>query len=460
MFNQLSDNLQSCFKTITGRGRLTEDNIQDALREVRKALLEADVALPVVKTFIEKVKEESIGQKVSNQLSPDQAFIKIVQQQLTQIMGEANEELNLKTQPPAIVLMAGLQGSGKTTSVAKLGRYLKEREKKSVAVVSTDIYRPAAIDQLHRLAEETGLDAIPTPEGASPKKIAKQAVDQAEREQADVLIIDTAGRLHVDDDMMEEIQTLQQTVHPIETLFVVDSMTGQDAANTAKTFNDALELTGVVLTKTDGDARGGAGLSIREITGKPIKFLGTGEKTDALESFHPERIASRILGKGDMMSLIEEAEQKVDQKKAKKVSKKIKKGRSFNMQDFLDQLEQMSQMGGVSSMLNKMPGMGKMDQEAVGQHLNDQKFKRMKAIIQSMNKAERKNPDILNSSRKRRIAQGSGTELQDVNRLLKQFNQMRKMMKKMKKGGMKGMMQQMQQMQGSMPGGGQNGMPF
>lgn len=456
MFNQLSERLQDCFKSITGRGRLTEDNIQEALREVRKALLEADVALPVVKSFINQVREEAIGQKVSSQLSPDQAFIKIVQQKMTQLMGETNEELNLKTQPPAIILMAGLQGSGKTTSVAKLGRFLRERYKKSVAVVSTDIYRPAAVDQLHRLAEETELTALPTPEGASPQKIAKQAIDQAEREQADVLLIDTAGRLHVDNDMMQEIQALQQTAHPVETLFVVDSMTGQDAANTAKTFNDALELTGIILTKTDGDARGGAALSIREITGKPIKFLGTGEKTDGLEPFYPERIASRILGKGDVMSLIEEAEHKVDQKKAKKVSKKVKKGRSFNMQDFLDQLEEMTKMGGMDSMLNKMPGMGGVSKEAVSRQMNDSKFKQMKAIIQSMTKEERKNPDVLNGSRKRRIARGSGSELQDVNRLLKQFNQMRKMMKKMKKGGMKGMMQQMQQMQG----GGPNGMPF
>lgn len=456
MFDQLSERLQGCFKSITGRGRLTDNNIQEALREVRTALLEADVALPVVKSFIESVREQAIGQKVSAKLSPDQAFIKIVQEQLTQLMGEANEELNLKTQPPAVILMAGLQGSGKTTSVAKLGRYLRERHKKSVAVVSTDIYRPAAVDQLHKLAEETGLTALPTPDGAHPKKIAKDAVDRAEREQADVLLVDTAGRLHIDDDMMQEIQTLQQTANPIETLFVVDSMTGQDAANTAKTFNDALELTGVVLTKTDGDARGGAALSIREITGKPIKFLGTGEKTDGLEPFHPERIASRILGKGDVMSLIEEAETRVDQKKAKKVSKKIKKGRSFTMQDFLDQLEEMTKMGGVSSMMNKMPGMKEVSKEAVSKQFNDKKFKQMKAIIQSMTKAERKNPDVLNGSRKRRIAKGSGTELQDVNRLLKQFNQMRKMMKKMKKGGMKGMMQQMQ----GMSGGGQGGMPF
>ena len=452
MFENLSGRLNDTIKRIRGQGRLTEDNIKEALREVRMALLEADVALPVVKTFIEEVKTRAVGQEVLKSLTPGQVFIKIVQDELIKIMGEANEALDLSVQPPAVVLMAGLQGSGKTTSVAKLSKMLKEREKKSVMVASCDIYRPAAIDQLETLASEVGVEFFPSTAKQDPVKIAKKALAEAKKKLIDVVIIDTAGRLHVDDDMMDEVKRLHSAINPVETLFVVDSMTGQDAANTAKAFNEALPLTGVVLTKTDGDARGGAALSIRQITGKPIKFLGVGEKTDALEPFHPDRVASRILGMGDVLSLVEEAQRTIDQDEAQKLATKFKKGKGFDLEDFRGQIQQMKKMGGISSMLDKMPGMGNLTPEVKDQ-VNDKEIRRLEAIINSMTPQERRKPDIIKGSRKRRIANGSGVQVQDVNRLLKQFTQMQKMMKKMQKGGMKKLMRAMK---GKMP----PGMPF
>lgn len=452
MFENLSERLSKTLRNISGKGRLSEDNIKDTLREVRMALLEADVALPVVKEFVAKVKERAVGVEVSNSLTPGQVFIKIVQGELEKAMGEANEALNLAAQPPAVVLMAGLQGAGKTTTVGKLAKYLKEREKKSVLVVSADVYRPAAIKQLEMLAGEVGAEFFPSDIQQKPVDIANNAIAHARKKFFDVVIVDTAGRLHVDEQMMGEIKDLHSHLKPIETLFVVDAMTGQDAANTAKAFNDALPLTGVVLTKADGDARGGAALSIRHITGKPIKFIGMGEKTDALEPFHPERIASRILGMGDVLSLIEEVERKVDKKKAEKLAKKVIKGQGFTLEDFREQLVQMRNMGGMMSMLDKMPGMGNMPAAAKGQ-MNDKQFVQMEVIINSMTAAERDRPEIIKGSRKRRIAQGSGTQIQDVNRLLKQFTQMQKMMKKMSGGGMKKMMRAAQGMKGMLPGG-------
>ncbi|SFM11744.1 signal recognition particle protein [Marinobacter zhejiangensis] len=454
MFENLTERLSGSLRKISGQARLTDDNIKDTLREVRKALLEADVALPVVKAFVESVRKRAVGQEVRRSLTPGQVFVKVVQQELERVMGEGNEALNLAAQPPAVVMMAGLQGAGKTTTVAKLARLLKEREKKSVMVVSADVYRPAAIKQLETLAGEVGVEFHPSSADQDPVAIAEGAIDAARKKHMDVVILDTAGRLHVDEQMMGEIRRLHESVKPVETLFVVDSMTGQDAANTAKAFNDALPLTGVVLTKTDGDARGGAALSVRHITGKPIKFLGVGEKSDALEPFHPDRVASRILGMGDVLSLIEDAERKLDQKKAEKLTNKIKKGKSFDLEDFRDQIQQMKNMGGVGGLLDKLPGMGQMAQVAQ-QQVNDKSMGQLEAIICSMTPKERRYPDTINNSRKRRIASGSGTQIQDVNRLLKQHKQMQKMMKKFsKKGAIANMMRGMG---GMMPPGG--GMP-
>ena len=452
MFDNLTERLGRTLKNLRGQGRLTEDNIKDSLREVRMALLEADVALPVVKDFIAHVRERAVGEEVMKSLSPGQALIKVVQDQLTALMGEANEALNLSAQPPVVILMAGLQGSGKTTSTAKLARFLKERENKKVAVVSADVYRPAAIKQLETVAAEVGAQFIPSNTSQKPVAIARAALQEAKTSFVDVLIVDTAGRLHVDEEMMGEIREVHKVLSPTETLFVVDSMTGQDAANTAKAFNDVLALTGVILTKTDGDARGGAALSVRQITGKPIKFLGVGEKTTALEPFHPERVASRILGMGDVMSLIEQAEQQVDHEKAEKLAKKLKKGKGFDLEDFRDQLQQMKSMGGIASMMDKLPGMGGLPANVKGQ-VNDKDFGKLEAIINSMTAGERQRPDIIKGSRKRRIATGSGTQVQDVNRLLKQFMQMQKMMKKVSKGGLGKLMKGMK---GGMP----PGMPF
>ncbi|NKB32180.1 MAG: signal recognition particle protein [Pseudomonadales bacterium] len=452
MFDNLTERLSGTFRKLTGKAALTENNIQEALREVRRALLEADVALPVVKDFIERVSLRAVGQEVSKSLSPGQAFVKVVQAELEAIMGSANAELDLKTTPPAIILMAGLQGAGKTTTVAKLSKFLKEQAKKSVMVVSADVYRPAAIQQLETLAKDVGVEFFASDITQSPADIAAAAQAEAKRKFVDVLIVDTAGRLSIDEEMMNEITALHGQLNPIETLFVVDAMTGQDAANTAKAFNDALPLTGVILTKADGDARGGAALSVRHITGKPIKFIGIGEKAEALEPFYPDRIASRILGMGDVLSLIEEAEKKVDKGKAERLAKKIKKGRGFDLEDFKEQLAQMQNMGGVSSIMDKMPGMGALPPGAANM-VDDSQFRRMEAIISSMTMRERVHPDILNGSRKRRITQGSGTQIQDLNRLLKQHKQMQKVMKKMKGGNLANMMRGMGGMQDPGAGG-------
>ncbi len=458
MFENLTERLSGTFRKLSGKATLTENNIQDALREVRRALLEADVALPVVKDFIDRVSNRAVGQEVLKSLTPGQAFIKVVQAEMQAIMGSANSELNLKSAPPAVVLMAGLQGAGKTTTVAKLARLLKTGEKKKVMVVSADVYRPAAIKQLETLASDIGVEFFASDASQMPTAIADAALREARKQFVDVLLVDTAGRLAIDQQMMEEIAALHGQLAPVETLFVVDAMTGQDAANTAKAFNDALPLTGVVLTKADGDARGGAALSVRHITGKPIKFIGVGEKTDALEPFYPDRIASRILGMGDVLSLIEEAEQKVDKKKAERLARKIKKGKGFDLEDFKEQLTQMQNMGGVASIMDKMPGMGAMPPGAANM-VDDSQFRRMEAIINSMTMRERVNPDILNGSRKRRITQGSGTQIQDLNRLLKQHKQMQKVMKKMKGGGMANMMRGLGGMQSKMGPGGMPGMP-
>lgn len=457
MFDNLSDRLAQTLRHVTGKARLTEDNIKDTLREVRMALLEADVALPVVKDFVNSVRERAVGVEVSRSLSPGQAFIKIVQAELESLMGEANEDLALNAAPPAVILMAGLQGVGKTTTVAKLARFLKERKKKSVLVVSADVYRPAAIKQLETLASEVGVTFFPSDISQKPQDIALAAIKEAKLKFIDVVLVDTAGRLAVDSEMMAEIKQLHAAINPVETLFVVDAMTGQDAANTAKAFNDALPLTGVVLTKVDGDARGGAALSVRAITGKPIKFLGMGEKTDALEAFHPDRIASRILGMGDVLSLIEQAEQTVDRAKAEKLTKKLKKGKGFDLEDFRDQLQQMNKMGGMGSMLEKMPNMGNMNLAQMGgaQGAAEKQFKQMESIINSMTPAERRDPEIISGSRRRRIAMGSGTQVQDVGRLIKQHKQMQKMMKKFSTKG--GMSKMMRGLGGMMPGAG--GMP-
>ena len=449
MFDNLTDKLSSTLKKLKGQGRLTEDNIKGTLGEVRTALLEADVSLPVVTDFIERVKEGALGQQVQSSLTPGQSMIKLVQAELVKMMGAANEDINLRAVPPAVILMAGLQGAGKTTTVAKLGLWLKKNKKKKVGVVSADVYRPAAIKQLQVLAEDLDLVFFESDLSQKPVDIALAAIDAAKRKFLDVIIIDTAGRLHIDDEMMGEIKAIHAAINPIETLFVVDSMTGQDAAITAKAFNDALPLTGVILTKADGDARGGAALSIRHITGKPIKFIGMGEKPDALEPFHPDRIASRILGMGDMLSLIETIEQKVDREKAEKFAQKIKKGQSFDMNDFREQLQQMESMGGVSAMLDKLPGVGNVSQE-MRDKVNDKALARQIAVINSMTKQERRFPDLIKGNRKKRIAAGCGQELHDVNRMLKQFLMMQKMMKKMKSGNMANMMRGIKSNMGSL----------
>jgi signal recognition particle subunit SRP54 len=449
MFDGLSERLGKTVRNLRGVGRLSEENIKDTLREVRMALLEADVALPVVKVFTEHVRERAIGEEVMKSLTPGQAFIKIVNDELVHLMGEANDSLNLKAAPPVVILMAGLQGSGKTTTTAKLARWLKQNQKKTVMVVSADVYRPAAIEQLKTVAAEVGVEFFPSRADQDPVRIATDALHEASIRHMDVLIVDTAGRLHIDDAMMAEIQQLHEAIKPVETLFVVDSMTGQDAANTAKVFSDTLPLTGVILTKTDGDARGGAALSIRQITGKPIKFMGVGEKSSALEPFHPDRVASRILGMGDVVSLVEEAQRTIDHDKAQKLASKIKKGKGFDLEDFREQFQQLKKMGGLTSLLDKLPGMPNLPKGAMNQ-VDDRQLARMEAIINSMTPKERRFPDIIKGSRKRRIAAGSGTQVQDVNRLLKQFTQMQKMMKKMGKGGMGKMLRNMK---GQLPPG-------
>ncbi len=450
MFDQLSDKLRATMKVLSGRGRLTEANIADALREVRIALLEADVSLAVTRRFVDQVKVRAVGSEVLGSLQPGQAVIKVVQDELVQLMGQSNQELDLSVRPPATIFIVGLQGAGKTTTVGKLGRFLKEHDQKSVLVVSTDIYRPAAIEQLQRIADDLELHFYPSHPTQNPVDIARDALQHARKNSIDVVIMDSAGRLHIDEQMMDEVKALHQAVQPVETLFVVDSMTGQDAVNSAKVFDQVLPLTGVILTKTDGDARGGAALSVRQVTGKPIKFLGVGEAMDALQPFHPERVASRILGMGDVLSLVEEMEHKVDKNQAEKLAKKITKGKGFDLEDFREQMMQMQNMGGIMGMVEKLPGMDRLPKKALEQ-VDNRKTVRTIAIINSMTAQERKFPAVIRGSRKRRIATGSGTQLQDVNRLLKQFLQMQKMMKKMKKkGGMKGMMDQFRD--GTAPG--------
>lgn len=452
MFEGLSERLTKTLRSVSGRGRLSEDNIRDSVRQVRLALLEADVALSVVRSFTAEVQERAVGSEVLTSLDAGQAFVKILHEELVRLMGDANDALDLATTPPAVVLMAGLQGAGKTATVAKLARYLKERERKRVAVVSADVYRPAAIEQLEILAADSGARFIPSTVDEAPVAIAARALADAKTRFDDVLIVDTAGRLAIDEKMMAEISAIHDALRPTETLFVVDAMTGQDAAVTAKAFHEALPLTGVVLTKVDGDARGGAALSVRAVTGKPIKFLAVGEKTDALEAFHPDRIASRILGMGDVLSLIEEAERKVDQKKASRLAKKIQKGRKFDLADYRDQLQQMGSLGGVDSLMDKLPGMGQLPPRARAQ-MDGALFRRMEVIIDSMTPQERHFPGVINGSRKRRIANGSGTRIQDVNQLLKQHKQMQKMMRKVtRKGGMERMMRGLAAAEGATAG--------
>ena len=456
MFDSLTERLSTTLRALGGKAKLTEDNIGETLREVRRALLEADVALSVVQGFLDAVRTRALGMEVSSALSPGQAFLKIVHEELVRVMGAERAELNLAVKPPAVILLAGLQGAGKTTTAGKLAQHLKGREKKRVMMVSADVYRPAAIEQLAVLGAQVGVTVHPSQALSSPEAIVRDALAAAKTQLADVLIVDTAGRLAVDDAMMAEIKTLHEALAPAETLFVVDAMTGQDAANTAKAFADALPLTGVVLSKADGDARGGAALSVRQITGRPIKFLGMGEKLEALEPFHPDRMASRILGMGDVLSLIEEAEQKLDRKKAERLATKIKKGKGFDLEDFRDQLQQMKSMGGMQDMLEKLPGMGQMA-KAAEQSLDQKRFVHMEALICAMTPKERRFPDLISGSRKQRIARGSGLQVQDVNRLLKQHKQMQKMMKKMgQKGGMQKMMRGMDALMG---GGGMPPMP-
>ena len=448
MFDELTEKLTRAFKNVTGQGRFTAENMQGALQEVRLSLLEADVALPVVKLFIEKIKEKALGQDIDSNLKSNQALIKIIKEELIHLMGDKRVEFNYSTQPPAVCMMAGLQGSGKTTNCAKLARYLKETEKKKVMLVSVDVYRPAAITQLQILAESIGVDCFPTDANEKPVKTIAQALDQAKKQFMDVVIIDTAGRLHIDDVMMDELKNIHQIAKPIETFFVVDAMTGQDAANTAKAFHEALPLTGVILTKMDGDARGGAALSVKHITGQPIKFMSFGEKVDSFEPFHPERVASRILGMGDILSLIEEVERKTDKKTSEKLAKKIKKGNGFDLDDFKQQLLQMNSMGGITGMLTKLPGISNVPQHAKNE-VSDKSLAQTVAIINSMTPKERRLPKIIIGSRKRRIAMGSGTQIQDVNRLLKRFEQMQKMMQKISKpGGLKNMMRGVQGLPG------------
>ena len=456
MFESLSQRLSATVQRLRGRGRLSEENIRDALREVRVALLEADVALPVVQALIQRIKVRAVGQEVVKSLTPGQALIKVVRDELTAVMGSAAQDLNLNVPAPAVILMAGLQGAGKTTTVAKLAKLLRERRKKKVMVVSCDVYRPAAIAQLQTLAEQVGVLFHPSQADQKPIDIAYAALDSARKQFVDVVLVDTAGRLTVDEAMMAEIKALHAAIAPVETLFVVDSMTGQDAATTAKAFADALPLTGVVLTKTDGDARGGAALSVRYVTGRPIKFIGISEKPEGLDVFHPDRIASRILDMGDVLSLVEEVERSVDQEKAAKLAEKVAKGKKFDLNDMRDQLEQMQNMGGLRNLLDKLPGVGAIP-ESVKSNVNDREVLRMIAIINSMTKKERRFPAVLNGSRRARVAKGSGTTPADVNKLLKQFMQMEKMMSKLSGGGLKGMMRGMR---GLMGGRGPGGMPF
>ena len=449
MLDNLTQRLARVMKTLRGEARLTEDNIADALREVRLALLEADVALPAIKALIAAVKEKAVGEEVIGSLNPGQALVGVVHRELTQLMGEAHNGLNLATQPPAIVLMAGLQGAGKTTTVGKLAKFLRETQKKKVLVVSCDDYRPAAIEQLKTVAEQAGVDFFPSLTTDKPVDIARKAVDWAKRHYHDVLFVDTAGRLAIDEAMMKEIAELHAAVDPIETLFVVDAMLGQDAINTAKAFSDALPLTGIILTKLDGDARGGAALSVRHVTGKPIKYAGVGEKLTGIEAFHPERMASRILGMGDVLSLIEDAKKGIDEQQAVEFAKKLKSGKSFDLNDFKNQMSQMRKMGGITSMLDKLPAQFAQAASQMQGGAEDKAVRRIEGIINSMTPLERSKPELLKASRKRRIATGAGVQVQEVNRLLKQFEQTQKMMKQFSKGGITKLMRGMK---GMLPG--------
>jgi signal recognition particle subunit SRP54 len=449
MLDNLTQRLAKAVKTLRGQARLTEDNIQEMLREVRMALLEADVALPVVKDFIARIKEKAVGHEVVGSLTPGQALVGVVHRELTELMGGAKSELNLATQPPAVILMAGLQGAGKTTTTAKLGKWLRERQKKKVLAVSCDVYRPAAIEQLKTVSAQAGMDFFPSSVGQKPLDIALAALDYAKKHFHDVLFVDTAGRLAIDEAMMAEVRELHAALKPIETLFVVDAMLGQDAVNTAKAFAEALPLTGVILTKLDGDARGGAALSVRHVTGKPLKFAGVGEKLNGIEEFHPERMASRILGMGDILGLVEEAHRNVDQEKAQDLVKKMKSGKGFDLNDFKEQIGQMRKMGGISSLLDKLPAQfGQLAQQAGG-GMDDKIIRRTEGIINSMTPLERSKPELIKATRKRRIAAGAGVQVQEVNRLLNQFEQTQKVMKQFSKGGMAKMMRGMK---GMLPG--------
>ena len=448
MLDNLTQRLSGVIKNLRGQARLTETNIQDAMREVRMALLEADVALPVVKEFAAQVKEAALGQEVIGNLNPGQAFIGVVHRELTSIMGKHNDALNLATTPPAVILMAGLHGAGKTTTCGKLAKLLLDQQKKKTLLVSCDIYRPAAIEQLRTLAQQLDIDFFPSDNSQRPEDIALAALDYARKHHHDVLIVDTAGRLAIDETMMAEIKRLHSALKPIETLFVVDAMTGQDAVNTAKAFGEALPLTGIILTKMDGDARGGAALSVRHVTGKPIKFIGVSEKPSGLEAFHPERMASRILGMGDVLSLLEEAQRGVDQQEAEKLAKKMQTGKSFDLNDFKMQMVQMRKMGGLSALMDKLPT--QLSQAAADSKMDDKVFSRMEGIINSMTPQERSRPEIIKASRKKRIADGSGVKVMHVNQLLNQFEQAQKMMKMFAKGG--GIAKMMRGMAGKIPG--------
>ncbi|KQH73918.1 signal recognition particle protein [Xylella fastidiosa subsp. sandyi] len=454
MFESLTQRLSGTIERLRGRGRLTEENIREATREVRIALLEADVALSVVQALIERIKIRALGQEVLKSLTPGQALIKVVRDELAAVMGDSASELNLNVPAPAVILLAGLQGAGKTSMVGKLAKYLKEKRKKKVMVVSADVYRPAAIEQLRILSEQVNVLCFPSSVEQNPVDILRAAIADAKKSFVDVLLVDTAGRLAIDQGMMDEIKALHDTLVPVETLFVVDSMTGQDAANTAKAFSEALPLTGVILTKTDGDARGGGALSVRYITGRPIKFVGTGEKVDDLDVFHPDRAAKRILDMGDVLSLVEQVEQAVDQEKTAKLAAKVAKGKKFNLNDMKEQLEQMQNMGGINSLMDKLPGMGQIP-DHLKQQVTGKEVPRMIAIINSMTQKERRNPTLLNGSRRVRIAKGSGLQPSDVNKLMKQYQQMEKMMSKLSGGGMKGLMRGMM---GAM--GGRGRLPF
>ncbi|OGT47684.1 MAG: signal recognition particle protein [Gammaproteobacteria bacterium RIFCSPHIGHO2_12_FULL_38_11] len=450
MFNQLTERFAGSFEKLRGIHRFTQDNIKEAIVDIQKALIDADVALSVINTFIDAVTEKAIGQKIIKQVRPEDAFVKIVQDELITILGSETSDINLRAQKPVVILMAGLQGSGKTTTTAKLAKWLTTSQKKSVMVTSVDIYRPAALEQLATLAKQIDVAHFPSTPQEKPLDIVKRAIDHAKKQFLDILIIDTAGRLHIDADMMTEIQEISNAAHPTETLLVVDSMAGQDAANVAKTFNEKLELTGVVLTKTDGDARGGAALSMRMITGKPIKFIGISEKMDGLAPFHPERVASRILGMGDIVSLVESVKEKIDQKEADKIAKKLQKGKRFDFNDFLAQLNQMKKMGSMQSIMDKMPGFAKIP-KGTTDLMDEKTLIKMEALVLSMTAKERRFPALINGKRKQRITKGSGTSMQDLGKLLKQFMQMQKMLKRFGGNKMEKRMKQLEQYKDQLP---------